>query len=163
MSPTAWPPPARCRQAPPRTTAMSTDTDASTAPTCVIAEDEEILRSALESLLREAWPELSIVASCDDGGSAVEAIAEHQPDVAFRDIRMPGLTGLEVASAAADTRPRTQVVLVTAYDQSATDAFDNGAAAYLPNPLTRERLDATDQRQPVRANGAPPDAHTPPT
>src|SRR3546814_1794665 len=79
---------------------MSTDTDASTAPTCVIAEDEEILRSALESLLREAWPELSIVASCDDGGSAVEAIAEHQPDVAFLDIRMPGLTGLEVASAA---------------------------------------------------------------
>src|SRR3546814_4429157 len=80
MSPTAWPPPSRCRQAPPRTTAMSTDTDASTAPTCVIAGDEEILRSALESLLREAWPELSIVASCDDGGSAVEAIAEHQPD-----------------------------------------------------------------------------------
>src|SRR3546814_9668264 len=73
--------------------------------------------SALESLLREAWPELSIVASCDDGGSAVEAIAEHQPDVAFLDIRMPGLTGLEVASAAADTSPRTQVVFVTAYDQ----------------------------------------------
>src|SRR3546814_4130818 len=74
ISPTAWPPPSRCRQAPPRTTAMSTDTDASTAPTCVIAEDEEILRSALESLLCEAWPELSIVASCDDRGSAVEAL-----------------------------------------------------------------------------------------
>src|SRR3546814_5267347 len=74
---------------------MSTDTDASTAPTCVIAEDEEILRSALESLLREAWPELLIVASCDDGGSAVEAIAEHQPDVAFLEIRMPGLTRSE--------------------------------------------------------------------
>src|SRR3546814_18955133 len=80
---------------------MSTDTDASTAPTCVIAEDEEILRSALESLLREAWPELSIVASCDDGGSAVEAIAEHPPDVALLDLRMPGLTGLVVAYAAA--------------------------------------------------------------
>src|SRR3546814_10600016 len=84
ISPTAWPPPSRCRQAPPRTTAMSTDTDASTAPTCVIAEDEEILRSALESLLREAWPELSIVASCEAGGRAVEAIAETQPDVAYK-------------------------------------------------------------------------------
>src|SRR3546814_1748314 len=80
MSPTAWPPPSRCRQAPPRTTAMSTDTDASTAPTCVIAEDEEILRSALESLLREAWPELSIVASCDDGGSAVRS-EEHTSEL----------------------------------------------------------------------------------
>src|SRR3546814_6009114 len=117
ISPTAWPPPSRCRQAPPRTTAMSTDTDASTAPTCVIAEDEEILRSALESLLREAWPELSIVASCDDGGSAVEAIADNQPDVAFLDIRMPGLTGLAVAQAAAATRPRTPGVFVTAIAQ----------------------------------------------
>src|SRR3546814_20844155 len=87
---------------------MTTDTDTATAPTCVIAEDEEILRSALESLLREAWPELSIVAYCDDGGSAVEASAEHQPDVAFLDHRMPGLTGLEVASSAAAASPRPQ-------------------------------------------------------
>src|SRR3546814_13562042 len=78
ISPTAWPPPSRCRQAPPRTTAMSTDTDASTAQTCVIAEDEEILRSALESLLREAWPELSVVASCADRASAGERIPAHQ-------------------------------------------------------------------------------------
>src|SRR3546814_5676642 len=139
---------------------MSTDTDASTAPTCVIAEDEEILRSALESLLREAWPELSIVASCDDGGSAVEAIAEHHPDVAFLDIRMPGLTGLEVAAAAADTSPRTQVVFVTAYDQYAIEAFDNGAVDYLLKPVTRDRLDATVQRLQVRSAGAHPDAAT---
>src|SRR3546814_18363359 len=91
---------------------MSTDTDASTAPTCVIAEDEEILRSALESLLREAWPELSIVASCDDGGSAVEAIAEHQPDVAFPALPMPGLTRPEAASTAADATPRQQGAVV---------------------------------------------------
>lgn len=68
---------------------------------CVIAEDEELLRTALASLLREVWPELRIVAACEDGASALEAIAEHQPAVAFLDIRMPGLTGMEVARAAA--------------------------------------------------------------
>src|SRR3546814_3682249 len=83
---------------------------------------------------------MSVDASCDGGGSAVEAIAEHQPDVAFLDIRMPGLTGLEVASAAADASPRTQVVFVTAYDQYAIDAFDNGAVDYLLKPVTREQI-----------------------
>src|SRR3546814_1139250 len=73
---------------------------------------------------------------------------------------MPGLTGLEVASAAADTSPRTQVVFVTAYDQYAIDAFDNGAVDYLLKPVTRERLDATVQRLQVRAAGAHPDAAT---
>jgi DNA-binding LytR/AlgR family response regulator len=139
---------------------MSPDTAPTSNPTCVIAEDEEILRTALESLLREAWPELSIVASCDDGGSAVEAIAEHQPDVAFLDIRMPGLTGLEVAAAATEASPLTQVVFVTAYDQYAIDAFDNGAVDYLLKPVSRERLDATVQRLRARAAGAHPDAAT---
>src|SRR3546814_15128262 len=88
---------------------MSTDTDAGTAPTCVIAEDEEILRSALESLLREASPELSIVASCDDGRSAVEAIAEHHPAVACLSIRIHVVPRLEVASATADPIPPDQV------------------------------------------------------
>ena len=63
----------------------------------VIAEDEELLRTALSSLLKEAWPQLQIVAECEDGASALESIAELQPDVAFLDIRMPGLTGIEVA------------------------------------------------------------------
>lgn len=57
----------------------------------VIAEDEALLRSALSRMLAEAWPELSVIAECEDGASALEAIAEHQPDVAFLDIRMPGL------------------------------------------------------------------------
>jgi DNA-binding LytR/AlgR family response regulator len=131
-----------------------------TTPTCVIAEDEEILRNALVSLLREAWPELSIVAACEDGGSALEAIAEQRPDVAFLDIRMPGLTGLEVASAAVEASPATQVVFVTAYDQYAIDAFDSGAVDYLLKPVTRERLSATVQRLRSRASSAHPDAAT---
>jgi len=113
---------------------------------CVIAEDETLLRDALIQMLAQAWPELEIVAACDDGGSALEAIAEHQPEVAFLDIRMPGLTGLEVAAALPQASPKTQAVFVTAYDQYALDAFDRGAVDYLLKPVARPRLDATIAR-----------------
>jgi DNA-binding LytR/AlgR family response regulator len=112
----------------------------------VIAEDEALLRAALLSALAKAWPDLEIVAECEDGGSALEAIAEQQPDVAFLDIRMPGLTGIEVAAAALEASPRTQVVFVTAYDQYAIDAFDAGAVDYLLKPIAADRLAATVQR-----------------
>ena len=114
--------------------------------TCVVAEDEALLREALVNALADAWPELEIVAECADGGSALEAIAERQPDVAFLDIRMPGLTGLEVAAAAVSASPRTQVVFVTAYDQYAIDAFDTGAVDYLLKPIAADRLAHTVQR-----------------
>ena len=58
--------------------------------TCVVAEDETLLREALLTLLSEVWPELRVVSACDDGGTALEAIATFQPDVAFLEIRMPG-------------------------------------------------------------------------
>ncbi|HET6397743.1 MAG TPA: response regulator, partial [Pseudoxanthomonas sp.] len=90
---------------------------------CVIAEDEELLRTSLLLQLQEAWPGLRVVAECEDGAGALEAIAAHKPDVAFLDIRMPGLTGIEVAAALGEVSPRTQVVFVTAYDQYAIDAF----------------------------------------
>lgn len=125
----------------------------------VIAEDEELLRSALASLLRETWPALEIVAECEDGASALEAIADHQPDIAFLDIRMPGLTGLEVAQGMAEVSPQTQVVFVTAYDQYAIDAFEQGAVDYLLKPITRERLLTTVQRLQQRSS-AHPDAAT---
>ncbi|WP_313221538.1 LytTR family DNA-binding domain-containing protein [Pseudoxanthomonas mexicana] len=126
----------------------------------VIAEDEELLRTALSSLLKEAWPQLQIVAECEDGASALESIAEMQPDVAFLDIRMPGLTGIEVARGLADASPRTQVVFVTAYDQYAIDAFEQGAIDYLLKPITRERLLATVQRIQARAAAGHPDGAT---
>ncbi|MBE3026588.1 response regulator transcription factor [Janthinobacterium sp. GW458P] len=119
--------------------------------TCVIAEDEILLRDALVALLAEEWPALRIVAACDDGGTALEAIATRQPDVAFLDIRMPGLTGLEVAAGVLEASPATQVVFVTAYDQYAIDAFDKGAVDYLLKPIVRERLQATLQRLQARA------------
>ena len=102
----------------------------SDAPTCIVAEDETLLRQALVTELARAWPALRIVAECEDGASAVEALAEHQPSVAFLDIRMPGLTGLEVAAAAADASPRTQIVFVTAYNQYAIDAANRHRPAH---------------------------------
>jgi len=117
----------------------------------VVAEDEALLRQALLAALGEAWPQLEIAAECEDGASALEAIAEHRPDVAFLDIRMPGLTGLEVAAASAEVSPATQIVFVTAYDQYAIDAFERGAIDYLLKPIAADRLAATVQRVQERA------------
>ncbi len=122
---------------------------------CVIAEDEGLLRDELASLLARAWPGLEIAAACEDGGSALEAIAEHRPEVAFLDIRMPGLSGLEVAAAAADASPQTHVVFVTAYNQYAIDAFERGAIDYLLKPVTLDRLSATVKRLKARMAAVP--------
>jgi DNA-binding LytR/AlgR family response regulator len=119
-------------------------------PRAVVAEDEALLRRELVSQLRAAWPELDIAAECDEGGAALEAIEEHRPDVAFLDIRMPGLTGLEVAAATAEVSPQTQVVFVTAYNQHAIEAFDRGAVDYLLKPINAERLAATVKRVKAR-------------
>jgi len=124
---------------------------------CVIAEDEELLRRALVQQLGQAWPQLRVVAECEDGASALESIAELRPDVAFLDIRMPGLTGIEVAAALAETSPRTQVVFVTAYDQYAIDAFERGAVDYLLKPVELPRLEATVQRLQARLAAGQPD------
>ena len=124
----------------------------------VVAEDEALLREALLSALATAWPDLEIVAECEDGGSALEAIAAHQPEVAFLDIRMPGLTGLEVAAAAAEASPATQVVFVTAYNQYAIDAFERGAVDYLLKPIAPDRLEATVKRLRARLGAGTPDS-----
>ena len=129
---------------------------ADTTRTCIVAEDESLLRHSLVAELRRAWPALQVVAECEDGASAVEVLAEHTPDFAFLDIRMPGLTGLEVAAVAAEASPRTQIVFVTAYDQYAIDAFERGAIDYLLKPVKPERLDATVAR--LQARDQQPDA-----
>ena len=128
--------------------------------TCVIAEDEQLFRDALVGLLREEWPALQIVAACDDGGAALEAIGEQRPDVAFLDIRMPGLTGLEVAAATAEASPATQIVFVTAYDQYAIQAFERGAVDYLLKPIARERLVSTIGRLRARIGANIPRTET---
>jgi DNA-binding LytR/AlgR family response regulator len=120
----------------------------------VIAEDEKLLRDDLVARLGVAWPACELVAVCEDGGEALEAIANHQPDVAFLDIRMPGLTGLEVAAAAQEASPRTRIVFVTAYNQYAIEAFDRGAVDYLLKPIDPARLAQTVKRLTERPAGA---------
>ncbi|MBC7916634.1 MAG: response regulator transcription factor [Rhodoferax sp.] len=119
--------------------------------TAVLAEDEDILRVELQSRLAEVWPTLQIVASVDDGAAALEEIFERKPDIAFLDIRMPGLTGLDVAAALAANGSTTQIVFVTAFEQHAIEAFERGAVDYLLKPVTAERLQQTVARLQARS------------
>ncbi|QPF75588.1 response regulator transcription factor [Roseateles sp. DAIF2] len=107
------------------------------APTAVIAEDELTLRQELIERLSQLWPELSIVGEAADGVQALRLLDEHRPDILFLDIQMPGATGLDVARQVAG---RAHVVFVTAYDQYAVQAFDQGAVDYLLKPLQATRL-----------------------
>ena len=106
-------------------------------PTAVVAEDEQTLRQELLEQLGQLWPELDIVGEAADGVQALRLVEQHQPDVIFLDIQMPGATGLEVARQVAG---RSHVVFVTAYDQYAVAAFDHGAVDYVLKPLSAARL-----------------------
>jgi DNA-binding LytR/AlgR family response regulator len=108
-----------------------------TMPTAIIADDEDLPRAELRRMLASAWPELQIVAECEHGPAAVEAIEAHAPDFAFLDIRMPGMSGLEVARAASG---RCHTVFTTAYDSHAVAAFEAGAVDYLLKPVAAHRL-----------------------
>jgi DNA-binding LytR/AlgR family response regulator len=119
-------------------------------PTAIIAEDEPFLRAELRQALEALWPTLTIVSEAHDGISAIQALNEFQPDIAFLDINMPGLTGLEVAKLAKD---KTSIVFLTAYKQHALDAFDLGAVDYLVKPLSRHRLGVALERLKARLAG----------
>lgn len=116
-----------------------------TPPKAVIAEDEAELRIYLSSLLAEMWPELTICAEVGDGVRAVAAIKQHRPQIVFLDIRMPGLSGLQVAETLAQGHD-CHLVFVTAYDDYAVAAFERQAVDYLLKPVTRERLGQTIER-----------------
>lgn len=121
-------------------------------PTALIADDEPHLAQYLKAQLAQAWPELQILKTAGNGVEAAEAIAQLQPDIAFLDIQMPGLTGLEVAQG---IEGATRVVFVTAYDQYAVDAFEARAVDYLLKPLKAERLAGCVER--LRQSAASPD------
>jgi len=123
-------------------------------PTAIIAEDEAILRTQLASKLAKLWPELEIVAQVEDGAAALEALEERAPDFMFLDIRMPEMTGLEVAR---HVDARSHVVFVTAYDEYAIQAFETGAVDYVLKPVTEERLARTIERLKSKAATPPPD------
>lgn len=106
-------------------------------PTALIADDEEAPRAQLRAALQATWPELNIVAAASNGVDAWDAWLEHEPQVCFLDIRMPGMTGIDVARRIAG---RTPVVFVTAYGDHALAAFDAGAVDYVMKPVDPERL-----------------------
>jgi DNA-binding LytR/AlgR family response regulator len=103
----------------------------------LIADDEEAPRAQLRAALMQAWPELDIVAECANGVDAWDAFLEHEPAVCFLDIRMPGLSGIDVAQRIAG---RAQVVFASAFGDHALAAFDAGAVDYVLKPVDRERL-----------------------
>jgi len=121
--------------------------------TALIAEDEQPQRQELRVLLEELWPELDVVAECEDGLAALQALEQHRPQVAFLDIRMPGVSGLEVARAAG---PDCQVIFITAYEEYALRAFDEGAVDYLQKPVARERVARAIERTRARVDGGKP-------
>ena len=143
-----------------------------TAVRGVIADDERLMRDQLKARLAEVWPELQIVAEAKNGIEAVDLVAEHRPDVVFLDIRMPGLSGVDAARRIAqlpDPQPASgdaearddddddeadddedwalpEIVFITAYDQYAIEAFEQGVADYVLKPAERERLAVTVSR-----------------
>jgi DNA-binding LytR/AlgR family response regulator len=125
-----------------------------TAPTAVLAEDESLLGDELAELLQALWPELRIVARAADGVAALNAIEAHQPEVAFLDIHMPLLTGIEVARQIAG---RCHVAFITSYDEHALQAFEAGAMDYILKPPTAARLATTIQRLKTRLMQPPVD------
>ena len=110
------------------------------SPTALIADDEPLLAEDLRRRLAALWPELEIVAICHDGPAALARLEGHKPEIAFLDIRMPGLSGLEVA---AQLDYPCQVVFVTAYDQYAVEAFEKAAIDYVLKPADEARLAKT--------------------
>jgi DNA-binding LytR/AlgR family response regulator len=123
------------------------------APTALIADDEPLLRDALARLLAQAWPELQIVAQARNGREAVESFEAQQPDICFLDVHMPGLSGVE---AAQQIGRRAAIVFITAYDQYAVQAFEQGALDYLVKPVEPERLADTVGRLQQRLRGNAP-------
>ena len=126
--------------------------------TALIADDEPHLARALAAELSRLWPELQVVHLARNGVEAAERIATLQPDLAFLDIQMPGLTGLEVAQG---IEGATRVVFVTAYDEYAVQAFEHEALDYVLKPVKPERLQRTLERvqrallQPAADDSAP--------
>ncbi len=128
--------------------------------TALIADDERLLREQLRARLAEVWPELEIAGEAKNGAEAVETVERLHPDLVFLDIRMPGMNGIEAARAIAqlpvdedDAKPESgkpwrgcEIVFITAYDQYAIEAFEQGVVDYVLKPAERDRLQVTVDR-----------------
>lgn len=111
--------------------------------TALIADDEPLLREHLATHLARQWPALRIVAEARNGREAVELFEQLRPDIVFLDVHMPGCSGVDAARAIG---PLAQIVFVTAFEQYAVQAFEQGAIDYLVKPFDESRLAATVAR-----------------
>ncbi|MCF8204410.1 MAG: LytTR family DNA-binding domain-containing protein [Methylotenera sp.] len=125
--------------------------------TALIADDEEAPREQLRAALARLWPELAIVAASTNGVEAWDDCLAHEPAIAFLDIRMPGLTGLDVARRLSALATPPLIVFVTAYDDHALAAFDAGAIDYVLKPVDDERLAQAIARLRARVAQPAPD------
>jgi DNA-binding LytR/AlgR family response regulator len=123
-------------------------------PAVLIVDDERLLAAELRRAVAATWPEAEVVAEAYDGNDALARVRALAPDVTFLDIRMPGLSGLEVAQQIGAS---THVVFVTAYDEYAVQAFEAGAVDYLLKPVEPERLAVTVERLRARLDETPRD------
>ena len=121
-------------------------------PNAIIADDEEQLRIHLKLKLADLWPELTICGEAQNGLEALKLIESCRPAIAFLDIKMPGLTGLEVAQK---IRADCRVVFITAFDQYAIEAFENEAVDYILKPVTDKRLGKTINRLKKQISAVP--------
>ena len=121
--------------------------------TAIIADDEENLRVGIANLLERLWPDLKIAGHAQNGIEALSLIEREQPNIAFLDIKMPGMTGLKVAEQVASF---CKVVFITAFDQFAVQAFENEAIDYILKPVTLKRLEKTIARLKREFNTANP-------
>jgi DNA-binding LytR/AlgR family response regulator len=122
------------------------------APVAIVADDERLMREQIVTQLRQAWPELVIAGEASNGREAVALAHSLDADIAFLDIRMPEMDGIQAAQALAG---RVHVVFVTAYDEYAIKAFEQGAVDYLLKPAEPERVAVTCERLRARLSQKP--------
>jgi DNA-binding LytR/AlgR family response regulator len=120
--------------------------------TAILAEDEPLIRREIRSVLAQLWPSLEIIDEAGDGAAALASVERRMPDVVFLDIQMPGLNGLEVAQRLSG---RAHVVFITAFDQYAVAAFEQGALDYVLKPISPSRMQVAVERLRGRLDDAP--------
>jgi two-component system LytT family response regulator len=124
-----------------------------TALKTLIVDDEPVARKILREAL-EQLDDVSVVGEAQDGATALAAILDLRPHLVFLDLQMPGLGGFDVIRRLRTSRHVPVIVIVTAFDQHAIEAFESGAIDYLLKPVTQDRLAQAVERA-ARIRGTP--------
>ncbi len=119
----------------------------------LIVDDEAIARKILREEL-EQFDDVEVVGEAEDGFSALASIRDLSPDLIFIDLQMPGMGGLDVIRRLPSAGHLPMVVIVTAFDQYAIQAFEAGAIDYLLKPIGQDRLAQAVERA-LRLRGKP--------